>query len=90
MFGLRSLSDLPKLPKYKLDSNRQIVIDELENEEDQSIESIEQNDIETDSYNNELKNEAPMPSGEEENLNAGKIKNENLINKENRKEENNG
>lgn len=32
MFGLNSLKDLPELPKYKLDSNRQIVIDELENE----------------------------------------------------------
>ena len=30
MFGLNSIKDLPKLPKYKLDSNRQIVIDELE------------------------------------------------------------
>ena len=35
MFGYSSLNDLPELPKYKLDSNRQIVIDELveENEE---------------------------------------------------------
>ena len=34
MFGLNSIKDLPELPKYKLDSNRQIVIDELqENEE---------------------------------------------------------
>lgn len=29
MFGFTSLNDLPELPKYKLDSNRQIVIDEL-------------------------------------------------------------
>ncbi len=29
MFGLKSLKDLPDLPKYKLDSNRQVVIDEL-------------------------------------------------------------
>ena len=29
MFGYESLSDLPELPKYKLDANRQIVIDEL-------------------------------------------------------------
>lgn len=29
MFGYSSLNDLPELPKYKLDSNRQIVIDEL-------------------------------------------------------------
>lgn len=29
MFGYESLEKLPELPKYKLDSNRQIVIDEL-------------------------------------------------------------
>ena len=34
MFGYSSLKDLPELPRYKLDSNQQIVIDELvENEE---------------------------------------------------------
>ena len=35
MFGYSSLNDLPELPKYKLDSNKQIVIDELiEDQED--------------------------------------------------------
>ena len=29
MFGYTSLNDLPKLPKYKLDENQQIVIDDL-------------------------------------------------------------
>ncbi len=29
MFGYTSLDDLPELPKYKLDENKQIVIDEL-------------------------------------------------------------
>lgn len=29
MFGYKSLKDLPELPRYKLDSNKQIVIDEL-------------------------------------------------------------
>ncbi len=34
MFGYTSLKDLPELPKYKLDENKQIVIEELlENEE---------------------------------------------------------
>lgn len=32
MFGLNSLDDLPELPKYKLDSNSQIVIDDLKEE----------------------------------------------------------
>ena len=30
MFGYSSLKDLPEFPKYKLDSNKQIVIDELQ------------------------------------------------------------
>lgn len=34
MFGLSSINDLPKLPKYKLDSNRQIVIEDLEEEQE--------------------------------------------------------
>ena len=29
MFGYTSLNDLPELPRYKWDSNNQIVIDEL-------------------------------------------------------------
>lgn len=29
MFGYNSLKDLPELPKYKLDENKQIVVDEL-------------------------------------------------------------
>ena len=29
MFGISSLDELPELPKYKLDENRQIVIDEI-------------------------------------------------------------
>ena len=53
MFGITSLDELPKLPRYKLDENRQIVIDEIiqeNNEEDTS--EIEEN------------NEAPMPERE--------------------------
>ena len=44
VFGLKSLKELPKLPKYKLDSNRQIVIDELE--EDVKEKDIENNNVE--------------------------------------------
>ena len=33
MFGYETLANLPELPKYKLDANRQIVIDELIEEE---------------------------------------------------------
>ncbi len=41
MFGLNSLKDLPDLPKYKLDSNRQIVIDDLK--EDENTEKLDDN-----------------------------------------------
>ena len=50
MFGLKSLKELPKLPKYKLDSNRQIVIDDIED-------LFEETNTE-----NDIKYEAPMPS----------------------------
>ena len=55
MFGISNLSELPKLPKYKLDSNRQIVIDEIIEEKDleapmperengDNVENTEEND----------------------------------------------
>ena len=34
MFGYNSLNDLPELPRYKLDENQQIVIDEIVEEEE--------------------------------------------------------
>lgn len=49
MFGYISLEELPKLPKYKLDENRQIVIDEIIDEDDKKDEDneieLEKNDI---------------------------------------------
>lgn len=53
MFGYSSLEELPQLPKFKLDENRQIVIDELI-EENTKQESKEITPI-----------EAPMPEREE-------------------------
>ncbi|MCI8640349.1 MAG: SMC-Scp complex subunit ScpB [Clostridia bacterium] len=39
MFGYTSLNDLPHLPKYKLDENQQIIIDDIiENKEEKSDE----------------------------------------------------
>ena len=29
LFGYKTLNDLPELPRYKLDENKQIVIDEI-------------------------------------------------------------
>lgn len=46
MFDLKSLKDLPDLPKFKLDSNRQIVIDDVEAE--QTVEEIEKDEKTSD------------------------------------------
>lgn len=64
MFGYSSLKELPELPKYKLDSNQQIVIDELvENEENSDIENT--NSIYEEEINKpHSKQEAPMPERE--------------------------
>ena len=43
MFGISSLEDLPELPRYKIDENEQIVIDEI----------IEEKETENDKENNE-------------------------------------
>jgi len=55
MFGYTSLNDLPELPKYKLDENRQIVIDELVEEQEGKTEAPmpEREDVEK---NNEQEN----------------------------------
>ena len=56
MFGLSSLEELPDLPRYKIDENEQIVIDDLvepeeapmparEEQEDVKTESIEEGEI---------------------------------------------
>ncbi len=53
LFGYANLEELPELPRYKLDENRQIVIDDI----------IEENNKEI----NDGKPEAPMPEREEAN-----------------------
>lgn len=53
MFGYSSLEELPDLPRYKMDENKQIVIDEL----------VEQ---EENSNDEKGKIEAPMPEREDE------------------------
>ena len=64
MFGYSSLKDLPELPRYKLDSNQQIVIDDLvENEENSNTESP--NLIHEEEINKpHSEAEAPMPERE--------------------------
>ena len=52
MFGISNLQELPELPRYKLDENRQIVIDEILEEQEaeapmperESIENVENDD----------------------------------------------
>ena len=56
MFGYTSLEDLPELPRYKLDENQQIVIDDI-------IEEDKKDEVEDAS-------EAPMPEREEIEENA--------------------
>lgn len=56
MFGYRSLEELPDLPKYRMDENQQIVIDEL----------VEQEEIvEIPTEASKGKPEAPMPERED-------------------------
>ena len=57
MFGYTSLDDLPELPRYKLDENQQIVIDDLIEDEEINKKENEQT---------EIINEAPEPEREEE------------------------
>ena len=53
MFGLTSLDELPELPKYKLDENEQIIIEDILPKKEEGNEA----DVE--------KKEAPMPAREE-------------------------
>lgn len=60
MFGLTSLDELPELPRYKLDENRQIVIDEIleapmpeREEEGDSIVEIKENEEKEEKIENE-------------------------------------
>lgn len=41
MFGYTSLNDLPELPRYKLDENQQIVIDDLIENDEETKQNIE-------------------------------------------------
>ena len=59
MFGFNSLEELPELPRYKVDENQQIVIDDVIEEQDKVKNDNENNEEET-------QNEAPMPAREAE------------------------
>ena len=71
MFGYSSLNDLPELPRYKLDENQQIVIDDLI-EENEEAKKDDINIEENNNNNNMIQNEAPMPEREEVSKNREK------------------
>ena len=56
MFGYNSLDDLPELPRYKLDENKQIVIDDLIEEQEEAP-SPERDKVEEQSEEIELETE---------------------------------
>ena len=59
MFGISNLDELPELPRYKLDENEQIVIDDI-------VPSEENNDeLSTESAKDVENIEAPMPARED-------------------------
>lgn len=53
MFGIASLDELPELPKYKLDENEQIIIEDILPKKEESSQTNVENE------------EAPMPAREE-------------------------
>lgn len=65
MFGLSGLDDLPELPRYKLDENEQIVIDDVLTADSSNSEDINNTDksntLEKNNKNNDNNSEAPMP-----------------------------
>lgn len=70
MFGFSNMEELPELPRYKLDENQQIVIDEIieENKEQEETdeEGTENKENTTNEQLSEEINEAPMPEREDD------------------------
>lgn len=54
MFGLHNIKELPTLPRYKLDSNRQVVIDEIEPEPKKEIEEENKEQIKSEESEGEI------------------------------------
>lgn len=81
LFGYASLEELPELPRYKLDENQQIVIDDIvgndaivvTESDNQNIDEDKEQDDNIEENNNkgiesnteEINNEAPMPERED-------------------------
>ena len=67
MFGYSKLDDLPELPKYKMDENQQIVIDDLIEENSKKEETdTESNNLGENKNSNEKNIETPLLEKEDE------------------------
>lgn len=66
MFGYSNLDELPDLPRYRMDENRQIVIDDLIEENNKKEENNAPTGIEENQDSNEKNIEAKTPERENE------------------------
>lgn len=83
MFGYSSLNDLPELPRYKLDSNQQIVIDDLvPNTDDEQNNELEENTEKSEKDNGKMETNIDEQNNLEENKNIENCIKENQGNKE--------
>lgn len=83
MFGYSSLNDLPELPRYKLDSNQQIVIDDLvPNTDDEQNNELEENTEKSENDNEKIETNIDEQNNLEENKNIENRIKENQENKE--------
>lgn len=62
MFGMKDLQQLPDLPRYKLDENQQLIIDDIIDNEEGTQGILQNKDINNESEKIDGKIEAPMPN----------------------------
>lgn len=65
MFGIKSLKELPELPKYKFDSNRQIVIEDIEESEQHDVSNESLNSEQTIKHEENNENDSAKQSDED-------------------------
>ena len=64
MFGISSLDELPELPRYKLDENEQIVLDDFNSSNTDNNVDVNSTEIE-ENVEKDIVHEAPMPARED-------------------------
>lgn len=77
MFGFSNLNELPELPRYKVDENQQIVIDDVLEEQKETEEKQDKNQDEIIKENEEKIQEAPMPTREIQEIEKSEQENKN-------------